>query len=373
MKSFSRYALWNFLMLFCIQTQLTSCEETAPSPADTYKTLRVERQDYTQNRRFTVRIESQQKVEVRPVVGGTLIKECVKEGAQVKKGQPLFIIDQAPYIAAVDAAKAQVATARAALSTAQLNLEGKEKLYAQQMVGEFDLRRARHAREEAAAQLESAQAALASARTNLNYTTICSPVDGRISLFEFFEGELVDPSVELPITTIAVNNHIYAYFCLSEKLYTEYGCSSSSELISKLPPVTLYTTWDEQLPQKGYIDAISGSADTSTGAVLLRASFDNPSEIFRHGSNGYIELPTTKHGVFAIPQDAVIRIQNKYFVYRVIGGKAVSTEITVLPSVDNQHYVVISGLNDRDVIIAENAGMVSEGMKITQETKKTEP
>lgn len=245
------------------------------------------------------------------------------------------------------------------------------------MVGEFDLRRARHAREEAAAQLESAQAALASARTNLNYTTICSPVDGRISLFEFFEGELVDPSVELPITTIAVNNHIYAYFCLSEKLYTdlfeEYGCSSSSELISKLPPVTLYTTWDEQLPQKGYIDAISGSADTSTGAVLLRASFDNPSEIFRHGSNGYIELPTTKHGVFAIPQDAVIRIQNKYFVYRVIGGKAVSTEITVLPSVDNQHYVVISGLNDRDVIIAENAGMVSEGMKITQETKKTEP
>ena len=230
MKSFSRYALWNFLMLFCIQTQLTSCEETAPSPADTYKTLRVERQDYTQNRRFTVRIESQQKVEVRPVVGGTLIKECVKEGAQVKKGQPLFIIDQAPYIAAVDAAKAQVATARAALSTAQLNLEGKEKLYAQQMVGEFDLRRARHAREEAAAQLESAQAALASARTNLNYTTICSPVDGRISLFEFFEGELVDPSVELPITTIAVNNHIYAYFCLSEKSSSKrtlYVCDCS--------------------------------------------------------------------------------------------------------------------------------------------------
>ena len=153
MKRFSQSALRNFLMLLCIQTLLTSCGETASSPADTYKTLRVERQDYTLNRRFTARIESQQKVEVRPVVGGTLVKECVKEGAQVKKGQPLFIIDQAPYIAAVDAAKAQVATARATLSTAQLNLEGKEKLYAQQMVGEFDLRRARHARDEAAAQL----------------------------------------------------------------------------------------------------------------------------------------------------------------------------------------------------------------------------
>lgn len=357
-------------MLLCIQTLLTSCGETASSPADTYKTLRVERQDYTQNRRFTVKIESQQKVAIRPVVGGTLIKECVKEGAQVKKGQPLFIIDQAPYIAAVDAAKAQVATARATLSTAQLNLEGKEKLYAQQMVGEFDLRRARHARDEAAAQLESALAEMATARTNLNYTTICSPVDGRISLFEFFEGELVDPSVALPIATIAANNQIYAYFSLSEKMFTdlfkEYGCSSSSELISKLPPVTLYTTWNEEHPMKGHIDAISGSADTTTGAVLLRASFDNPSESFRHGSNGYIEFSSVKHGVFVIPQDAAIHIQDKYFVFRVIEGKAVSTEIRVLPSADGQHFVVTSGLNEKDVIIAENVGMVSEGMAIAQ-------
>jgi hypothetical protein len=124
---------------------------------------------------------------------------------------------------------------------------------------------------------------------------------------------------------------------------------------------------------KGHIDAVRGSADTSTGAVLLRASFNNPSEVFRNGSNGYIELPSTKHGVITIPQDAVIHIQDKYFVYRVIEGKAVSTEIMVLPSADNLHYVVISGLNERDVIIAENAGMVSEGMAIAQETKKTEP
>lgn len=377
MRSFSRSALWYFLMPLCIQTLLAGCRETASSPADTYKTLCVKRQDYTQNRRFTVRIESQQKMDVRPVMGGTLKKICVSEGAQVKKGQPLFIIDQAPYIAAFNAAKAQVATARATLSTAQLNLEGKEKLYEQKMIGEFDLRRARHAREEAAAQLESALAELTTARTNLDYTTICSPVDGRISTFDYLEGELVDPSMEVPITTVSANSHIYAYFSLSEKLFTdlfkEYGCSSSSELISKLPPVTLYTTWSEEFPQKGHINAISGSADRSTGAVLIRASFDNPSETFRHGSNGYIDLPTTKHGVFVIPQDAAIHIQDKYFVYRVIEGKAVSTEVKVLPSADDQHYVVTSGLNDGDMIIAENAGMVSEGMAIAQITKKTKP
>ena len=141
MKRFSQSALRNFLMLLCILPLLTGCGESEANSADTYKTLCVERQDYTLERRFVAKIESKENVAVSALIGGTLKTVCVKEGARVKKGQPLFIIDQASYIAAVNAAKAQVGTARAALSTAQLNLDGKEKLYEQQMVGEFDLRR----------------------------------------------------------------------------------------------------------------------------------------------------------------------------------------------------------------------------------------
>ena len=322
MKSFSRYVLWNFLMLLCIQTLLTSCGETASSPADTYKTLRVEKQNYTLERRFVAKIEGKENVDVCALIGGTLKKVCVKEGSRVKKGQPLFIIDQAPYIAAANAAKAKVRTARAALSTAQLNLDGKEKLYAQQMVGENDLLRARYAKEDAAA-----------------------------------------------------NKQIYAYITLSEKLlmnlFEEYGCSTSDELLKKLPPVSLYTTWGEELPQKGHFDAVSGEADISTGSVLIRASFDNPSEMFRNGSNGYVVLPTTKHGVFVIPQDATIHIQDKCFVYRIVDGRAVSTEVKGI-SANDEDYVVSSGLNDGDVIIAEKAGMVTEGMAVAQETGKKE-
>ncbi len=367
----------NAAVLICGASVFTAlmagCRETPPSPAtDSYKTLRVEKQNYTLERRFMAKIESQQRVDIRPVIGGTLKKICVKEGALVKKGTPMFIIDQAPYIAAVDAAKAQVATARATLSTAQLNMEGKEQLYAKQMVGEFDLRRSRHAKEEAAAQLKAAEAELATARTNLNYTTITSPVDGTMSIIDFRAGELVDPST--PIASISANNHIYAYTSLSGKLlddlYKEYGCSSTNELISKMPAVTLCTIWGEELPQKGIFDAISGSADASTGAVTIRASFDNPSELFRNGSNGYLYLPTTKKGVYVIPQDATTHIQDKHFVYRVIEGKAVSTEVKVLPASDNQHFVVTSGLNDGDIIIAEKAGMVREGTIVAPEAKK---
>ena len=266
-------------------------------------------------------------------------------------------------------------TARAALSTAQLNLDGKEKLYAQQMVGENDLLRARYAKEDAAAQLEAAQAELASARSNLNYTTIYSPVDGTISILNFLEDNVVFPTSSLPIATVAANKHIYAYVTLSEKLlvnlFEEYDCSTSDELLKKLPPVSLYTTWGEELPQKGHFDAVSGEADISTGSVLIRASFDNPSEMFRNGSNGYVVLPTTKHGVFVIPQDATIHIQDKCFVYRIVDGRAVSTEVKGI-SANDEDYVVSSGLNDGDVIIAENAGMVTEGMAVAQETGKKE-
>ena len=363
-------------LFFCILILVAGCGEKTPdATVCDYKTLRVEKQDYTVERRFTAKIESKENVAVSALIGGTLKTICVKEGARVKKGQPLFIIDQAPYIAAVSAAKAQVTTARAALSTAQLNLDGKEKLYAQQMVGEFDLRRARHAKEEAAAQLEAAQAELAAARSNLDYTTIYSPVDGTISIMNFLEGEVVFPTSTLPIATVAANKQIHAYATLSEELlvnlFEEYGCSTSDELLRKLPPVSLYTTWGDELPQKGHFDAVSGETDLMTGSVLLRASFDNPSEMFRNGSNGYVVLPTTRHGVFVIPQEATIHIQDKCFVYRIVDGKAVSTEVKGI-SANDEHYVVTSGLNDGDVIIAENAGMVTEGMAVAQETGKKE-
>ena len=337
-----KHILWGILLVV-----LVGCGETAPGSSNShFQTMRVERQDLTQDRQFTARIESQQNIDVRPLITGIVQKICVKEGARVKKG------------------------------TAQLNLEGKQKLYEQQMVGEFDLRRARHAKDEAAAQLETAQAELASARTNLDYTTICSQVDGTISILECREGNLVAPSMEFPIAVIAANKHIYAYTSLSEKilveLFAEYGCSSSEELMRKLPAVKLYTIWGEELPQQGHLDAVSGNADIATGAVLLRASFDNPSELFRNGSNGYLVLPTTKHGVIVIPQDATIRIQNKSFVYRVVEGKAVFTEVEGKLAADKQSFVVTDGLKDGDVIVIENVGLVTEGMAITQEREEKE-
>ena len=358
------------LSAFCI-----SCgEETTQEVKDSYRLLRVKRQDFTLNREFIVKLESKRNMRVRPLVSGRLTKICVEEGARVKKGQVLFVVDQAPYKAAVDAAKGQVATARATLSTAQLNLEGKEKLYEQKMVGEFDLRRARHAKEEAAAQVEAAQAELAAACANLGYTTIYSPVDGVINMINFRVGDLIDPLGEKEITIINKNDDLYAYTCFSEEMLSElmhdFECSTYDELFSKLPPVTFYSSWGSKMDQEGHIDAISGNVDPYVGATYGRASFSDPKEMFRTGNNGYIVLPYVMHGVIVIPQEAAVDTNNKYLVYKVVNGKAVSTEITVLHYNDGQNFVVTAGLEPGDSIVAEGAGFVTDGIEVTEKKDK---
>ena len=353
----------------------TGCgEEASQQTKDCYRTLRVERQDYTLYRSFAVKLESRKNTRLRPQVSGRLTKIYVKEGARVKKGEPLFVIDQAPYLAAVDAAKAQVSTARAALSTAQLNLEGKQKLYEQQMVGEFDLRRARHAKEEASAQVEAAEAQLVSARTQLGFTTICCPVDGVIGMIPYRVGDLVDPSSGPYLTLASESNYIYAYGALSEEALSEllrdFGCSSLDELTTKLPAVRLYSNWGEKMPVEGHIDAISGTVESENGATYIRASFFDATEIFRSGSNGYIEMPYVMHGVIVVPQEAVVDIHDKYLVYKVVDGKAVETEVNVLHYDDGQNFVVSAGLEPGDVIIAEGAGFVTDGIEVTEKKEK---
>lgn len=353
----------------------TGCDEETTQPAkDCYRILRVERQDYTLNREFFVKLESKHNIGVRPLVSGRLTKICVKEGARVKKGQPLFVIDQAPYIAAVDAAKAQLSMARATLSSTQLNLEGKEKLYAQQMIGDFDMRRARHAKEEATAQVEAAQAELEAARTNLGYTTIYSPVDGVINMINYRVGDLIDPLGEKEITIINKNDDLYAYTCFSEEMLSElmhdFECNSYEELFSKLPDVTFYSSWGSKMTQKGRIDALSGNVDPAVGATYGRASFSDPKEMFRTGTNGYIVLPYEMHQVIVIPQEAAVDTNNKYLVYKVVNGKAVATDVTVLHYNDGQNFVVTAGLEPGDSIIAEGAGFVTDGIEVTEKKDK---
>lgn len=335
--------------------------------AGEYRTLTIQPQHYTITREFTAKIEATQISLLRPQISGRIANICVEEGATVRKNQPILIIEQAPYQAAVRNAEAKVNSAKAELATARQTLEGKEELFRQHVIGNFDLDKARNEATVAEAALAEAKADLESALADLSFTVIKSPSDGKMSMIEYRVGDMVSPDIELELTVVSDASRIYSYTGVSEKvLYdlTQYYQCSVDELPAKLPEVTLVTYWGQELEFKGRIDAISGNAEYATGAVYVRASFDNPSRLFVSGSNGTIRVPFEVADAIVIPQEATYDIQNKFFVYRVADGIARSTEIKVLPYNDGKDYVVTDGLKPGDIIIAEGAAFVKEGQKV---------
>ena len=344
-----------------------SDKEDEEEPAEEYRTLTIKLQDYTVTREFTARIETENHAAIRPQVSGKITRICVREGAHVVKGQRLFVIDQVPYQAAVRNAEAKVASAKAQLATARQNLEGKEELHNQHVVGDFDLNKARNAKAEAEGALAEALADLETARNELSYTVVTSPSDGVLSMINYRVGELVGPSMETELTNVTDPRRLFAYIPASEKTLfdlLEYYQCSVNELPSKLPEVSLDTYWGRKLQQKGRIDAISGSVEEMTGSVLLRASFENADDLFRNGSNGTIVMPYELKDAVVIPQEATYDVLNKRFVYQVVDGVTKACEIKVFPYDNGQDYVVTEGLKAGDVIIAEGAGMVKDGMRV---------
>ena len=278
-----------------------------------------------------------------------------------------MILDQVPYQAAVRNAEAKVNSAKAQLATARQTLEGKEQLFRQHVIGDFDLNKARNEAAEAEAALAEAKADLETAQNELSYTVIKSPSDGVLSMIEYRIGELVDPAMEKELATVSDPRHIHAYMGLSEKtLYdlTQYYQCSIDELPEKLPDVTLTTYWGKEMEHKGRIDAISGNVEGNTGAVVIRASFDNPEGLFRNNSNGTVHIPYSVKDAIVIPQEATFDIQDKIFVFKVEDGVAKARPVVVMPYNDGQTYVVTDGLKTGDVIIAEGAGLLKDGTRV---------
>ena len=126
----------------------------------------------------------------------------------------------------------------------------------------------------------------------------------------------------------------------------------------------------EIYPLKGHIDAVSGTINNSTGAVSFRAVFPNPDRLLRDGGTGTVIIPQNYDSCIVIPQSATYELQDKKFVYKVIDGKATSSEITVLPQSNGKEYVVTGGLEKGDVIVSEGAGLIKEGTVINAKSEK---
>jgi len=250
-----------------------------------YKTMEVTRGTRTLNQNYTAVINGRQSVEIRPQVSGTITQICIDEGAKVKKGQTLVIIDQVPYEAALQTAVANVKNAEAAVATARLTAESKEELFKEHVVSDFDLQTARNSLFQAEATLAQAKADEINARNNLSYTEVKSPVDGVSGMLPYRVGALVDASISTPLTTVSDDEEMYVYFSMTESqiLSLIRANKTLEEALKQMPEVELQLSDGLTYDHKGKIDAISGTIDANTGAVSLRATFPNPEHMLRNG------------------------------------------------------------------------------------------
>ena len=303
-----------FIVLgLCCAGVLSGCQQKAgeQSSGDYYPLLTVTPEDRQLSVKYSAVIEGKQDVEVRPQVSGTITRVLVEEGAHVRKGEVLFVIDQVPYKAA----------------------------------------------------LQQAQAELTDAQNNLSYTEVKSPVDGYAGMTSFRIGALVSSSMTEPLIRVSDNSQMYVYFSLTEKqvlgLTAQYG--SLDKALASFPEVSLELNDGSVYGTKGRVDVISGMIDKTTGTVSLRAVFDNQDKRLLSGGSANVIVPYDRKQCIVIPQGATYEIQDRIFTYKVVDGKAVSTPIEVFEINDGTEYIVESGLQPGDVIVSEGAGLLKEG------------
>lgn len=357
-----------FMVIAWCLLLLTACKHSSDGPqreeAYPFLTLKPESRELTV--KYSAVIEGKHDVEVHPQVSGTITRVCVEEGARVSKGQVLFIIDQVPYHAALQKAEASVAAAEANEAIARQTLEGKEMLYRDKVISEFELRTAQNSHKSALATLRQARAERTEAVNNLSYTEVKSPVDGYAGMTSYRIGALVGPTMTKPLITVSDNSEMHAYFSMTEAqvltLTAQHG--SIDKALAAFPEVLLLLNDGSTYELKGKVDVISGIINKTTGSVSVRASFPNPGKRLMSGGAVDVVIPYRKENCIVIPQEATYELQNRVFAYRVIDGKAVSTAIKVFAINNGQEYIVESGLQAGDVIVAEGAGLLKEGMAV---------
>jgi membrane fusion protein (multidrug efflux system) len=356
---------------------LSSCggqEQQKSDAPQEYPLLAVKPEDKSLSVKYSAVLEGRQVVEVRPEVSGLITKVCVEEGARVRRGQVLFVIDQVPYRAALQKAQASVATAEANLANAKLSLEGKQELFKEKVISDYELRTAQNAYKSAEAAVMQAKAELRDAQNNLSYTEVKSPVDGVAGMSSYRIGALVGPTMTEPLITVSDNSDMYAYFSLAEKQALELSSSHGSleGMARSFPPVSLEMSNGETYGRNGRIDVVSGIVDQSTGTVSLRATFPNPEGKLLSGGSANVILSYDRPASLVIPQGATYEIQDKIFTYKVVNGTTVSTPIEVFKINDGKEYIVLSGLAEGDTVVAEGAGLLKAGTKVTAQKAKAE-
>lgn len=406
-------------ILLLIAVGLASCKVDMPKETESsFETMTVKKTDIEVPIKFSAKMKGESDVTISPTVSGQLLRICVTEGQQVSAGQTLFVIDSRnaqhelqSAQASVQSAQANVQSAQAGLQSAQANLqsaqakessakleyESNKNLYDKKIVSSYTLEnslntyrqaqaavgqakasvaQAKASVDQAKASVSQAQTAVDRARKSIGDYTIISPVSGIVGEIGVRAGDQVTPMTQL--TIVSGNRQMEAWFSIPESIIeaaVSSGATTSDKdkYLAALPDVTFVMKNGTEYPLKGRISSLTGVVDAATGSLACKATFPNPDGHLYSGIQGTVVLPISRTDVMVIPQNAVVRLQDKSLVYKVKSDSTATAVTVVTTDAGNgKDFIVTEGLNVGDRIVTVGANNIQEGQKVifSSEAKK---
>lgn len=319
---------------------------------------------------FSGRLEAVDRVELRSRVAGAIQAVHFREGALVEEGDLLVTVDPAPYAAAVAQAEAVVAAAQARVELTELELERGRKLAENRTVSQSDLDQRLSAHHEAQASLRSAEAALQSARLNLDYTEMRAPISGRVGKLEITEGNLVAAGAGSPVLANLVSvDPIYASFNVGEQFVTralaELPTGATGAPSVEQIPVEISTVGGDGTPIRGQLQFIDNEVDAASGTVRVRAVFGNSEGRLLPGQFVRVRLGQPKPAPeLVISERAVGTDQDKRFVFVVDAQNKIAYRQVLLGASAEGLRIVEEGLDAGERIVVNGLQRVRPGALI---------
>jgi RND family efflux transporter MFP subunit len=318
---------------------------------------------------FSARIEAQATVELRSRVAGTVDRVHFKEGQRVAKGALLFTIDPKPYAAELERAQAQLASTRtqSALSTSER--ERAEKLLPMQAISAQEVDQLRAAERNAQAAEKSARAAVNTAQLSLGYTRITAPVAGRISRADITAGNLV--SVGEPVlSTIVASDTVQVWFDASEASFLKI--STAMRAGGAAPTVAVGLANEEGHPHTGTVDFVDNRLNPATGSIRVRAILDNKSGLFTPGLSARVRLASGAATPSTLVPERAIGTDQTRKVVMVVGEKNVVTPREVKLGALADGMRIVTGVKAGELIVVDGLQRVMPGAPVTPTVLKVD-
>ena len=309
--------------------------------------------------------EGAKEVEIRPRVGGILLKRFYEEGTAVTAGQPMFLIDPIPYQNALAQAKAQLAEQKARIEQTRREENRLQDLLVTESISQCEYDNAVSDNAVANAALQQAEVRVRDAKLNLSYTTVTAPVNGISGRRLLSEGVLVEANTSL-LTTIIQLSPIWVRFSLSDNELVKLGGYLSENNVKN---ITLILPDGTEYDQSGELNFAAKRIDPSLGTQELRATFDNSEQRLLPGQFVRVRVTTgEREGVFLVPQIAVLTSDLGRAVYVVNEKSEAVMRPVVTGNWIGKDWVILEGLKAGDKVIVDNLIKLRSGTPVTPHT-----